>query len=128
MAITLNHTIVPCFDKVESAKFYSRVFGFEYIGAFFRFIVVRVNDTLCLDFDNKETFTSTHYAFKVSDQEFDDIFGRIKAENIKYGSGPDTADDMDINHNYGGRGVYFRDPNGHLLEILTTDYVIPPQQ
>ncbi|HNO75049.1 VOC family protein [Nitrosomonas mobilis] len=127
MAITLNHTIVPCFDKVESAKFYSRVFGFEYIGAFSHFIVVRVNDTLCLDFDNKETFTSIHYAFKVSEQEFDDIFERIKAENIKYGSGPGTADDMAINHNYGGRGVYFRDPNGHLLEILTMDYVIPPQ-
>lgn len=127
MTITLNHTIVPCFDKVESAKFYSRVFGFEYVGAFSHFIVVRVNDTLCLDFDNKETFASIHYAFKVSEQEFDDIFGRIKTENIKYGSGPGTADDMAINHNYGGRGVYFRDPNGHLLEILTMDYVIPPQ-
>ena len=127
MAITLNHTIVPCFDKVESAKFYSRVFGFEYVGPFSHFIVVRVNDTLCLDFDNKETFTSVHYAFKVSEQEFDDIFERIKAENINYGSGPDTEDDMGINHNYGGRGVYFRDPNGHLLEMLTMDYVIPPQ-
>lgn len=127
MAITLNHTIVPCFDKVESAKFYSRVFGFEYVGVFSHFIVVRVNDTLCLDFDNKETFLSIHYAFKVSEQEFDGIFERIKAENIKYGSGPGTADDMTINHNYGGRGVYFRDPNGHLLEILTMDYVIPPQ-
>lgn len=127
MAITLNHTIVPSSDKVESAKFYSRLFGFEYVGVFSHFIVVRVNDTLCLDFDNKEKFEPHHYAFKVSEQEFDDIFARLKAEKIKYGSGPGEANDMAINHNYGGRGVYFRDPNGHLLELLTMDYVIPPQ-
>lgn len=127
MAITLNHTIVPCFDKVESAKFYSRVFGFEYVGAFSHFIVVRVNNTLSLDFDNKEQFLSIHYAFKVSEQEFDEIFARLQVEQITYGSGPGNADDMTINYNYGGRGVYFRDPNGHLLEMLTVDYVIPPQ-
>ncbi|WP_255252046.1 hypothetical protein [Nitrosomonas ureae] len=62
MAITLNHTIVPCFDKVASAKFYSRVFGFEYVGVFSHFIVVRVNDTLSLDFDNQERFMPLHYA------------------------------------------------------------------
>ncbi len=127
MAITLNHTIVPSSNKVESAKFYSRLFGFEYVGVFSHFIVVRVNDTLCLDFDNKEKFESHHYAFKVSEQEFDDIFARLEAEKIKYGSGPGEADDMAINHNYDGRGVYFRDPNGHLLEMLTVDYVIPTQ-
>ncbi|MEK7792626.1 MAG: VOC family protein [Pseudomonadota bacterium] len=125
MTITLNHTIVPCFDNVESAKFYCRLFGFEYIGEFSRFIVVRVNDTLCLDFDSRDKFESNHYAFKVSEQEFDEIFERLKTENIKYGSGPSEADDMTINLNYGGRGVYFRDQNGHLLELLTVDYVIP---
>ncbi|ALQ51412.1 VOC family protein [Nitrosomonas ureae] len=125
MAITLNHTIVPCFDKVASAKFYSRVFGFEYVGVFSHFIVVRVNDTLSLDFDNQERFMPLHYAFKVSEAEFDTLFMRLQAEHIPYGSSPGTPDDMTINHNYGGRGVYFRDPNGHLLEMLTADYVIP---
>ena len=125
MTITLNHTIVPCFDNVESAKFYCKLFGFEYIGEFSRFIVVRVNDTLCLDFDSRDKFESNHYAFKVSEQEFDEIFERLKTENIKYGSGPSEADNMTINLNYGGRGVYFRDQNGHLLELLTVDYVIP---
>lgn len=127
MTITLNHTIVPCFNNVESAKFYCGLFGFEYIGGFSRFIVARVNDTLWLDFDSREKFDSHHYAFKVSEQEFDEIFGRLQIENIKYGSGPCEADDMAINHDYGGRGVYFRDPNNHLLEILTVDYVIPVQ-
>lgn len=125
MTITLNHTVVPCFDNVESAKFYCRLLGFEYIGEFSRFIVVRVNDTLCLDFDSRDKFESNHYAFKVSEQEFDEIFERLKTENIKYGSGPSEVDNTTINLNYGGRGVYFRDLNGHLLELLTVDYVIP---
>ncbi len=128
MTITLNHTIVPCFDKQASAKLYCRLFGFEYLGEFSRFLVVRVNETLSLDFDSREKFESHHYAFKVSEQEFDEIFARLQAEGLKYGSGPAEAENMTINHNYGGRGVYFRDPNGHLLEMLTTDYEMPPQQ
>jgi len=127
MPITLNHTIVPCINKIESAEFYSRLFGFEYLGVFSHFIVVRVNDTLCLDFDNKEKFESHHYAFKVSEQEFDTIFARLRDAKIKYGSDPGQVDDMAINYNYGGRGVYFRDPSGHLLEMLTVDYAIPAQ-
>ncbi len=125
MTITLNHTIVPAHDKFESARFYSRLFGFEYIGEFSHFTVVKVNDTLNLDFDNKEKYESHHYAFKVTEQEFDEIFKRLQAENIPYGSGPFNPEDMNINHHYGGRGVYFRDPGGHLLEMLTADYEIP---
>lgn len=124
MAITLNHTIVPAHDKVESAAFYSRLFGFEQAGEFSRFTVVRVNDTLSLDFDTREKFDTQHYAFKVTEQEFDEIFERLKGENIPYGSGPSEAENMSINHHYGGRGVYFRDPGGHLLEMLTADYEI----
>lgn len=124
MAITLNHTIVPTHDKEKTARFYSRIFGFDYIGAFASFIVVRVNETLCLDFADKETFEPHHYAFKVSEDEFDEIFRRLQNEKIRYGSGPYDPDNMKINHNYGGRGVYFRDTNGHLLEMLTADYEI----
>ncbi|HTJ54070.1 MAG TPA: VOC family protein [Nitrosospira sp.] len=122
MAITLNHTIVPSHNKVEAARFYSRIFGFDYIGEFSHFIVVKVNETLSLDFDNREKFESHHYAFKVSEPEFDQIFARLKAENVAYGSGPFDPQNMSINHNDGGRGVYFRDPDGHLLEMLTIDY------
>lgn len=124
MAITLNHTIVPSHDNEASARFYVRIFGFEYLGVFSRFIVVRVNNTLCLDFSIKEKFDAHHYAFKVSDTEFDEIFRRLKDEKIKYGSGPYDSENMEINHNYGGRGIYFRDTNSHLLEILTVDYEI----
>ena len=116
---------MPCSNNVESARFYCKLFGFEYVGEFSRFIVVRVNDTLCLDFDSRDKFESNHYAFKVSEQEFDEIFERLQTENIKYGSGPSEVDNMIINHNYGGREAYFRDSNGHLLELLIVDYVIP---
>ena len=124
MAISLNHTIVPAHNKVESARFYARVFGFEYVGEFSHFIVVRVNDTLSLDFDHAKSFESHHYAFKVSDPEFDEIFARLETEGIAFGSTPYETGNMKINHNYGGRGVYFCDANGHILEMLTADYEI----
>ena len=67
-------------------------------------------------------FDLHHYAFKVSEEEFDEIFTRLKSEDPVYGSSPRTPDDGEINNWNGGRGVYFRDPNGHLLELLTRDY------
>ncbi|MDE0054778.1 MAG: VOC family protein [Gammaproteobacteria bacterium] len=123
MTIELNHTIVPSRDKVASARFYQEMFGFEYGGAMGHFEPVRItNQALTLDFDNRESFERHHYAFKVSEEEFDTIFARIKDRDLMYGSGPFTPEDGEINHWNGGRGVYFRDPSGHLLELLTRDY------
>lgn len=123
MAIELNHTIVPSHDKVASARFYQEMFGFEYNGAMGHFEPVRItNQALTLDFDNRESFERHHYAFKVSEEEFDTIFARIKDRELIFGSGPFTPEDGEINHWNGGRGVYFRDPSGHLLELLTRDY------
>jgi catechol 2,3-dioxygenase-like lactoylglutathione lyase family enzyme len=87
MAITLNHTIVPAHDKQASAKFFAHIFGLKYEGAMGHFAPVRVNETLTLDFDNWDHFEMHHYAFHVSDAEFDAIFGRIKEEGIPYGTG-----------------------------------------
>ena len=80
-----------------------------------------MNDSLTMDFDNRSEFESHHYAFKVSEEEFDQILGRIQAEGISYGSGPRALENMGINRRGGGRGVYFLDPDGHILEILTVD-------
>ena len=124
MEITLNHTIVSSHDNISSAQFYEHIFGFEFIKVWDNFAVVKVNQTFTLDFMNASDFSSQHYAFKVSDAQFDEIFDRIKIKAIAFGSGPDSFDDGKINNNDGGRGVYFKDPNGHLLEILTTDYVL----
>ena len=124
MEITLNHTIVPSHDNLASAKFYARVFGFEFVKEWGHFAVVQVNPTLSLDFQIKKSFSKSHYAFKVNDQQFDEILQRIRNESVSYGSGPYSVEDGKINHNFGGRGVYFRDPNGHILEIITKDYVL----
>jgi len=119
MTITLNHTIVPAHDKVASAEFFARIFGLEYKGPHSHFAPVHVNPDLTLDFDERGEFKSHHYAFMVSETEFDEIFGRVKAEGIPYGSGPRSRTDGEINRRRGGRGVYFDDPNGHVFEILT---------
>ena len=118
MAIILNHTIVPARDKVASAEFFARIFGLTYEGTMGHFAPVKVNAALTLDFDNSDQFESHHYAFHVSDEEFDSIFDRISAEDLRYGSGPFESENMEINNRLGGRGVYFKDPNGHLLELL----------
>lgn len=124
MEITLNHTIINSKNNIESAKFYERVFGFKFVKVWEHFAVVKVNSTLTFDFLTKDKFSKNHYAFKVSEKEFDEVFEKIKNENIKYGSSPYDRENMKINHNYGGRGFYFPDPSGHILEILTKDYVI----
>ncbi len=123
MAIELNHTIVPARDKVASAKFFARVFGLPFDeSAVGYFAPVRVNGTLTLDFDDDvDRIDIHHYAFKVSEVDFDAIFGRIQVEGIPYGSGPSALENMAINHRGGGRGVYFCDPNGHILELLTVE-------
>ncbi|HEX6511368.1 MAG TPA: VOC family protein [Chloroflexota bacterium] len=119
MAITLNHTIVPAHDHVESAKYFARLFGLPFDGPQGHFAPVRINDSLTLDFDNREEFEPHHYAFLIGDAEFDAIFDRLQTEHISYGSGPRSHEDGQINHRQGGRGLYFRDPNGHSLEIMT---------
>lgn len=119
MTIVLDHTIVPAHDKEASARFLARILDLRYGGTVSHFAPLQINDTLTLDFDDDTQFESHHYAFKVDDAEFDAIYDRVRAEGIAYGSGPYSLDDMRINHRRGGRGFYFRDPNGHIMEVLT---------
>jgi len=119
MAITLNHTIVPAHDKEASARFFAHIFGLRYEGSTGHFAPVRVNETLTFDFDTDSSFDSHHYAFHVSDEEFDQIFERVKGAGLSYGSDPWNPENKELNSWNGGRGVYFRDPNGHLLELMT---------
>jgi len=119
MSITLNHTIVPAHDKEAAARFFADMFGLKYEGASGHFAPVKVNETLTMDFDNREGFESHHYAFHVSEEEFDGILGRVQAAGLPYGSGPSSKTDMEIYHRRGGRGFYFPDPSGHSLEVLT---------
>jgi catechol 2,3-dioxygenase-like lactoylglutathione lyase family enzyme len=119
VTIELNHTIVPARDKDKSARFFADIFGLPYEGSSGHFSPVQVNDRLTFDFDENESFESHHYAFHVSDDEFDAIFQRVQQTGLPYGSRPWDAENRKLNDWNGGRGVYFRDPNGHLLELLT---------
>jgi catechol 2,3-dioxygenase-like lactoylglutathione lyase family enzyme len=120
MAITLDHTIVPARDKVASAKFFAKLFGLSYDGPMGPFAPVRVNRTFTMDFDDRwDNFGVHHYAFHVSDAEFDAIFGRIKEAGLGYGSQPWSLGDMKVDESNGGRTVYFFDLANHVLEIRT---------
>jgi catechol 2,3-dioxygenase-like lactoylglutathione lyase family enzyme len=119
MAIKLNHTIVPAKDKDASARFFAEMFGLEYAGAQGHFAPVRINDDTTLDFDDGDGFDHHHYAFLITDEQFDGIYSRVKAAGIPYGSGPRHPDNMEVNTRRDGRGFYFCDPNGHLLEVMT---------
>lgn len=119
MAIVLNHTIVPARDKVAAARFFAELFGLEFRGLHGHFAPVRVNDQLTLDFDDAESFEGHHLAFHVTEDDFDAILGRIQAAKVPYYPQPRLANEGQINHRGGGRGVYFQDPNGHSYELMT---------
>ena len=93
----LDHTIVPAKDKEASARFFARIMGLTYDGAKGHFAPVRVGDGLTMDFDDRDAFESHHYAFHITEAEFDGIFARVKEEKLKYGSGPGSHENMEIN-------------------------------
>lgn len=117
----LNHTIIPVEDNQVSAQYFADIMGLTYEGPMGHFAPVSVNNSLTMDFDNATGFQRHHYAFKVSDEEFYGIFSRIKAAGIAYGSGPRSPDNGEINQRAGGRGFYWQDGDGHLMEVLTRD-------
>ena len=130
MAIVLDHTIVPAKDKVASAEFFADIFGLKVKPGQGHFAQVQINESLTFDFADEpeawggpgfdpRTGKSHHYAFHISEAEFEAIFGRVKAKGLAYGSGPYNHTDGQIYTRRGGRGFYFEDPNGHLLEVMT---------
>jgi catechol 2,3-dioxygenase-like lactoylglutathione lyase family enzyme len=121
MTIKLNHTIVPARDKDAAARFFAELFGLK-VGkdSDGYFAKVRLNKTLTLLFsDDEDKFESHHYAFHVGEKEFDAILKRVKAAGIKIGSAPWSLEDGKLNRWNGGRGFYFTDPEGHVLELMT---------
>jgi catechol 2,3-dioxygenase-like lactoylglutathione lyase family enzyme len=123
MAVKLNHTIVHARDKRESAAFYAEVLGFGNPVPFGPFLEVETaNDVTLAILETDEQFEPQHYAFLVSDEEFDLIFGRVRARGLDHWADPARRKKGEINTHFGGRGVYFQDPGGHLLEIITRPY------
>ena len=123
MAVQLNHTIVRVRDKLESATFLTEILGLAAPTPFGPFLVVEVDNEVSLDFaDDHGPGAPQHYAFLVSEPEFDEIFGRIQARQLPYWADPGRSRPGEINTNDGGRGVYWAEPSGHFLEIITRPY------
>ena len=123
MAIRLNHTIVAAREKETAAKFLTEILGIPAPSRVGPFAVVQVSEDTSLDYiDADGEITSQHYAFLVDEFEFDEIFGRIRERRLTYWADPHRHERDQINTWDGGRGVYFDDPNGHLLEIITRPY------
>lgn len=123
MSVQLNHTIIHARDKHASANFLSEVLGLPKPMPLYHFLVVQTANGVSLDFmSTDDDIVPHHYAFLVSEGEFDEIFERIKARGDQYWADPARHRPGQINNNDGGRGVYFADPSGHYLEILTRPY------
>ena len=123
MAVRLNHTIVTVRDKHESATFLAEMLGLDAPTPFGPFLVVQVDNDVSLDFaDGRGPVTPQHYAFLVGEPEFDEIFGRIRDRGLPYWADPGRRRPGEVNTNDGGRGVYWEDPSGHFLEIITRPY------
>ncbi len=124
MPTVLDHTIVPAHDQDSSAEWFASVMGLESLGRMGPFSAVRVNESLVFDFRSSDDFRSIHYAFAMDPTEFEAAFGRIKDGGITYGDSPfDMANMQGPGMTAGAKGqgkaVYFKDPNGHVLEIKT---------
>jgi catechol 2,3-dioxygenase-like lactoylglutathione lyase family enzyme len=124
MAVELNHTIVHARDPAASARFLAEILGRGPPKPFGPFVGVEVDNGVTLDFIRAEPdeIIVEHYAFLVSEAEFDEIFRRIQARGLSYWADPAHRRSGEINRNDGGRGVYWNDPNGHYLEIITRPY------
>jgi len=118
----LNHLIVPARDKHASAKFLADILGVRVEPPWGHFVPVRTGNGVTLDFVDSKDVRTQHYAFLFDDAEFDAGFAKLKDRRIPYYSHPDKSGAGEINRYWGGRGVYFEDPDGHLLELITRPY------
>ncbi len=123
MAVQLNHTIVFCRDQEASSRFLAQMLGRPEPKRFGPFHVVDLDNGVSLDFRaTEESIAVQHYAFLIGEPEFDAVFGRILALGLDHWADPRRARQGEINHHDGGRGVYFPDPDGHFLEVITRPY------
>jgi catechol 2,3-dioxygenase-like lactoylglutathione lyase family enzyme len=123
VSVQLNHTIVSCRNEQRSAEFLAGILGLPPATRFGPFLVVEADNGVSLDFrETSGEITAQHYAFLVGEEDFDAAFGRIREQGMVYWADPGQTRRNAINHNDGGRGLYFEDPDGHLLEIITRPY------
>jgi catechol 2,3-dioxygenase-like lactoylglutathione lyase family enzyme len=123
MTAQLNHTIVWCRDKKTSAAFLTEMLGLPPALPFGAMLVVKLDNDVSVDFyDQEGEIAKQHYAFLVGEEDFDAIFARLRERGLPFWAAPARRQAGEINRHYGGRGVYFHDPDGHLLEVITKPY------
>ena len=123
MSVQFNHTIIAARDKRESATFLAEILGLPPPTPYGRFLVVQAGNEVSLDFaEHDGPLQPQHYAFLVSDSEFDEIFARIRERALPYWADPGKRQPNELNTHDGGRGVYWEEPSGHFLEIITRPY------
>ncbi|GHC55074.1 VOC family protein [Streptomyces flavofungini] len=124
MPVQLNHTIVHARDNRESAEFFTDLLGLDITAEWGPFIAVDLNNSVTLDFATipAESLTPQHYAFLVSEEEFTAAYEKIEARGVEHWADPHQKVPGEINTNDGGRGVYFLDPSGHAMELITVPY------
>ncbi|MDT0409701.1 MULTISPECIES: VOC family protein [Streptomyces] len=124
MSVALNHTIVHARDNRESAEFFAGLLGLEITAEWGPFVAVALSNGVTLDFATipADRITPQHYAFLVSEEEFTAAYEQIKHRGIEHYADPHQRHPGTINHNDGGHGVYFTDPAGHAMELITVPY------
>lgn len=123
MAVSLNHTIVHCRDQGRSTAFVTEILGLPPPQRFSHFLVVTLANDVSLDYlQTDEHFEIQHYAFLISEAEFDEVWARVRSRGLTFWADPARSHPGSINRHDGGRGFYFEDPDGHLLEVLTRPY------
>jgi catechol 2,3-dioxygenase-like lactoylglutathione lyase family enzyme len=123
MPVQLNHTIVWCHDQERSATFLADILGRPKPRKFAHFHVVDLDNGVSLDFSqNGDRVVVQHYAFLISEEEFDAVFERLKTRGLSHFADPARQREGEINSHDGGRGMYFLDPDGHVLEVITKPY------
>ncbi|MEU3949552.1 VOC family protein [Streptomyces sp. NPDC029526] len=127
MPVEFNHTIVLTRDREKSARFLAHVLGLEVGEPAGPFLPVTTANGVTLDFAAVDhDIPVQHYAFLVTEDEFDAVLARLVAAEVPVQADPQGRHPGRINRNDGGRGVYFRDPAGHGLEVLTRPYGTDP--
>lgn len=125
MTVQLNHTIIWCRDKQRSATFLTELLGLPRAIPFGPMLIVPFDNAVSVDFyENDEPISLQHYAFLIGEEDFDQAFARIVDGGLKYWADPGKQRPGEMDRHDGGRRVYFDDPDGHLLEIMTRKYKV----
>ena len=119
MSIIIDHIVLPAYDHEAAARFFAQIMGLEYGGPHRHFAPVQISETFNIAFIKAEQFQSYHLGFHIGEEDFDRILSRLQEAGVPYGNDPREHSNMRTDHPFGGRGVFFLDPNNHLFEVMT---------